>query len=261
MLKRRLGGVFFIGMNIMHLAILMRSDLNMRTGKMIAQGGHAAMMVGLARFERNDAGNLIISAEDVSDLREFLKYPDVEVSFAYSQEMLLDGTHDDTDFHVVVDSGRTEFRGLHTMTCGASGVFPAQQKKDTPYAAPDTLPSSARQYLIMSREAQPLKQTAIAMAGLGCLTEIEKVIRQDPTTKAFFVDQAGQPDLFEWMGKGYPKIGLQVPTHEALKYLADCMTLSGINNTLVEYQGCMMVVTAPGAISDLAKFTGDLKLL
>ena len=245
----------------MHLAVLMRSDLNMRTGKMVAQTGHAAMMVGLNRFASNGDGNLYISAEDVSDLRSFLKYPDVEVSFAYSQDMLLEGTNDDSDFFVVVDSGRTEFRGQPTMTCGASGVFPHAVESDAPYASTDPSPAAARQYLIMSREGKPLKQTAMAMAGIGCLSEIEKCIDPHPESNAFFVDRTGHPELFEWMGKGYPKIGLQIPTHDDLKLLADRMTLSGISNTLVEYQGCMMVVTAPGSVEVQRNFTGMLKLL
>lgn len=245
----------------MHLAILMRSDLNMRTGKMIAQTGHAAMMVGLNRFSAKADGNLYISGDDVDQLRSFLKYPDVEVSFAYTQDMLLEGTHDETDFFVVVDSGRTEFRGQATMTCGASGVFPASSQTDAPYASDDPTPASARQYLIMSREAKPLKQTAMAMAGIGCLSEIEKCIDVHPESGVNFVDQTNNPELFEWMGRGYPKIGLQVQTHEDLRLLSDRMTLSGVRNTLVEYQGCMMVVTAPGAVEALAPFTGNLKLL
>lgn len=245
----------------MHLAVLMRSDLNMRTGKMVAQTGHAAMMVGLNRFSPGEGGHLYISGDDVSDLRSFLKYPDVEVSFAYTQDMLLEGTNDETDFYVVIDSGRTEFRGQPTMTCGASGVFRPMVMIETPYDSLDPVPAESRQYLIMSREAKPLKQTAMAMAGIGCLSEIEKCISQHPESNRFCVDRTTHPELFEWMGKGYPKIGLQVPTHQDLRLLADRMMLSGISNTLVEYQGCMMLVTAPGAVETLTPFTGGLKLL
>lgn len=245
----------------MHLAILMRSDLNMRTGKMVAQGGHAAMMVGLSRFDGDTDGNLYISHEDASALRDFCKYPDVEVSFAHSQDMLLNGTDDHTDFHVVVDSGRTEFRGQLTMTCGASGVFPSGLDGDTPYTAPESASTAVRQYLIMSRACNPSKEAAIAMAGIGCLTEIEKCISRHPVSSAFYIDRAVHQEMFDWMVNGYPKIGLQAKDHEALKAIAERMSSANIHHTLVDYQGCQMIVTAPAATDKLVPFTGELKLL
>lgn len=245
----------------MKLAILMRSDLNMRTGKMVAQGGHAAMMVGLSRFELGPDGNLHVSDEDVADLRGFLKYPDVEVSYAFTEEMLVEGTDDETDFHIVIDSGRTEFHGQLTMTCGASGIFQPKVDDNRPYGVSDSTPAMARQYLIMSRESSPLKQTAIAMAGIGCLAEIEKCLSQDPSSSSFRISHAEHPELFDWMGKGYPKIGLQVPNHEALSSLSSRMCSANVPHTLVDYQGCQMIVTAPGTPDKLKPLTGDLKLL
>jgi PTH2 family peptidyl-tRNA hydrolase len=245
----------------MYLEILMRDDLNMRTGKMVAQGSHAAMMVAISRMANSENGDLRLDAEDAHELRSFLKHPDVEVSFAHTQDMLLAGVEGELDFHVVVDNGLTEFRGNKTMTCGAGGIFHPQGEYPSPQASLEYTPSSARQYLIMSRENSPSKQAAIAMGALGCLREIEKSLLEDEDSGNFVVSRALHEDFFEWLGKGYPKIGLQIPNHQDLTDLRKTMEAAHVSCTLVEYQGCMMLVTAPLMMDKLAPFTRSLKLL
>lgn len=245
----------------MQLSVVMRNDLNMRTGKMVAQAGHAAMMVGFNRFEFRQTDDLFISAADLPCLRTFIENPRVEVSFVASEELLLQRTIDQADFHVVTDSGLTEFGGRKTMTCGAYGIFSAIGTRAKPYAETNLGTPAIKQYLVMSRENAPLKQTAIAMAGIGCLTEIGKLIEHAPGSEDAKISKQGREELFEWMSKGYAKIGLQIPSHARLLTLAERLTAAGVSNTLVEYLECVMLVTEPRSIETLKPFMGSLKLL
>ena len=99
------------------LIILMRTDLNMRKGKMVAQGGHAVQHAVIEASTRayktwSSAGGAKIclgvgSEDDLLDL----------VGVA-EEKGLLTG--------VIVDEGRTEFNGQRTRTCGFIG--PAKGK-------------------------------------------------------------------------------------------------------------------------------------
>jgi peptidyl-tRNA hydrolase, PTH2 family len=104
--------------------IVMRKDLGMRKGKMIAQGAHASMKVLL------DGAH--VTAETVAipldaATREWLvsgRFTKVCVSV--DSEAALDAIVERArlaavPFALIVDSGRTEFHGVPTKTCCAIG--------------------------------------------------------------------------------------------------------------------------------------------
>lgn len=96
--------------------IVMRTDLNMRKGKMVAQGAHASLKVLLDN----------LSDWDWKAREEWLAGSFTKVCVrASSEEALLEvyenalvsGLH----ASLIVDSGRTEFNGVPTKTCIAIG--------------------------------------------------------------------------------------------------------------------------------------------
>lgn len=121
--------------------IVMRKDLNMRKGKMIAQGSHASMAFLL------NAGDLIFN-EDVDPesfyiLKDGQDYANMQSSFKemfknwittgqtkicvqVNSEAELDEIFNKAEeagltVHMITDSGRTEFNGIPTKTCLAIG--------------------------------------------------------------------------------------------------------------------------------------------
>lgn len=107
--------------------IVMRKDLGMRKGKMIAQGAHASLKVVL------DAGGLVEDGADarfVIDLTEpmraWLSGRFTKVCVSVDSEAALDTVVEraraaNVPVALIVDAGQTEFHGVPTKTCCAVG--------------------------------------------------------------------------------------------------------------------------------------------
>ena len=108
--------------------IVMRKDLGMRKGKMVAQGAHAAMKVLL------DAGALDgderFSIRLTEPMRLWMGDPRTsrftKVCVSVDSEAALDAIVDraraaNVPVALIVDSGATEFHGVPTKTCCAVG--------------------------------------------------------------------------------------------------------------------------------------------
>lgn len=112
--------------------IVLRKDLNMRKGKMVAQGAHASMAVILNQMGVNSNGDRMLYGNGMSDaLQQWLSghFTKICVSVNSEQELL--------DLHAAVsaagipcslikDSGFTEFNGVPTYTAvGIGPEFPS----------------------------------------------------------------------------------------------------------------------------------------
>ncbi len=105
--------------------IVMRKDLNMRKGKMIAQGAHASLKVLL------DAGTLTPERSGFAlgtwpALAEWLGGRFAKICVSVNSEAELDEVMERAraaglPCALIVDSGATEFHGVPTKTCCAVG--------------------------------------------------------------------------------------------------------------------------------------------
>jgi PTH2 family peptidyl-tRNA hydrolase len=98
--------------------IVMRNDLNMRKGKMIAQGAHASMSFLLKEDAAYNA------AQD--DIAEWLESSFAKVCVYVNSEEELINIYEQAKekgliVHMITDLGRTEFKGIPTKTCLAIG--------------------------------------------------------------------------------------------------------------------------------------------
>jgi PTH2 family peptidyl-tRNA hydrolase len=103
--------------------IVMRKDLNMRKGKMIAQGAHASLKVLLdAGALEGDRFTLALSPS----LAKWLGGRFTKVCVSVDSEAALDAVVEKAraagvPCALVVDAGQTEFHGVPTKTCCAVG--------------------------------------------------------------------------------------------------------------------------------------------
>jgi PTH2 family peptidyl-tRNA hydrolase len=100
--------------------IVIRNDLNLRKGKMVAQGAHASIMFLIHRLCDADAG-----AKDHA-IQEWLSHGMTKICVRVDSEAeLLEIAQKAVDagltVHVITDAGHTEFGGLPTKTCLAIG--------------------------------------------------------------------------------------------------------------------------------------------
>jgi PTH2 family peptidyl-tRNA hydrolase len=103
--------------------IVMRKDLNMRKGKLVAQGAHASMGAILSLCKR-DGNKLVLEMDERVEPWLTGRFKKICVYVNTEQELL--------DIHqkakeaglvtsVIVDSGLTEFNGVPTKTAVAVG--------------------------------------------------------------------------------------------------------------------------------------------
>lgn len=100
-------------MGEMKQVIVLRKDLGMRAGKMVAQGAHASLAVTLENLDDERvktwlAGPFAKVCVRVESLEELMEVADA----AEDAGLLL---------REIVDNGRTEFHGVPTTTCIAIG--------------------------------------------------------------------------------------------------------------------------------------------
>lgn len=110
--------------------IVMRKDLNMRKGKMIAQGAHASMaaVIQLAEVTGED-GNSVFRTFDIelgSALDDWLNGSFTKICLSVNSEEELHKVYAEAHnkgliCSLIKDAGRTEFGGVPTYTCCAIG--------------------------------------------------------------------------------------------------------------------------------------------
>lgn len=117
--------------------IVMRNDLKMRKGKMIAQGAHASMKVLLDRAVWTnltaDAPRLTVDVSEVE--REWYFGIFTKVCVRVESEEELDDVYEKAKAAglpcaLIVDAGKTEFNGVPTKTCCAIGPCRPSDVKD-----------------------------------------------------------------------------------------------------------------------------------
>lgn len=119
--------------------IVMRTDLNMRKGKMIAQGSHASMIFLTEEIRRvmavNDSvhctdpdccGDSLIDLDFSEAEREWINGSFTKICVGVNSEDELLEIEARAKFagllvHIVTDKGLTEFHGTPTKTCLAIG--------------------------------------------------------------------------------------------------------------------------------------------
>ena len=103
--------------------IVMRKDLNMRKGKMIAQGAHASLKVFLDRGQPGPGGYAFTVTPAMAAWLggRFTKVCVSVTSEAALDEVAARAAAAGVPCAVIVDSGATEFHGVPTKTCLAIG--------------------------------------------------------------------------------------------------------------------------------------------
>ena len=103
--------------------IVLRKDLNMRKGKMVAQGAHASMRA-ILQLGHREGGNFIVPLDERLELWLLGRFKKICVSVNSETELLL--LHQAANAAGIItaliqDAGLTEFGGVPTYTALAVG--------------------------------------------------------------------------------------------------------------------------------------------
>ena len=119
------------GPRIAKQVIVMRKDLNMRKGKMIAQGAHASLRVilqaGAANAERTS-----YTIQMTEPMAAWMTGRFMKIAVSVDSEAALDAIVEkaraaNVPVALITDAGTTEFHGVPTKTCCAVGPAWAEE--------------------------------------------------------------------------------------------------------------------------------------
>ncbi|MCW3462599.1 aminoacyl-tRNA hydrolase [Chitinophaga nivalis] len=110
---------------IIKQVIVMRKDLNMRKGKMIAQGAHASIAF-LTRQAVVEGHTFRTHVRNPEELTEWMTKGFTKICLSVDSEEELEriyqlAVEDGLNATLITDSGLTEFGGVPTKTCCAIG--------------------------------------------------------------------------------------------------------------------------------------------
>lgn len=112
--------------------IVLRKDLNMRKGKMVAQGAHASMKVFFDLMCHTKNGAIIYDVDITEAMEEWMQgsFTKICVGVSSEQELLAvfqAAKSAGLPCSLITDAGKTEFDGVPTKTAVAVG--PAESKE------------------------------------------------------------------------------------------------------------------------------------
>lgn len=240
------------------LNIYIRKDLNMRKGKMAAQSAHAAMKLLLESMHATSE-KMVLSEEKEKDLLLFLNNPQVNIIYVRSEEELKEKVENEKAFSIIVDNGRTEFHGVQTTTCAASGIFNKNTEHElyVPHTYGEEI--KAKQIIIYSKECPLSKENTVKLAVISCLKIIYKKMVTNNNSK--YIDLNEDNEMSAWINGAFGKIAVSVKTDKELDIL--CMTLEENNIVVIEenFEQNKCLIVEPKYPQEIDIFTKHLSLI
>jgi PTH2 family peptidyl-tRNA hydrolase len=240
------------------LKIYIRKDLNMRKGKMAAQSAHAIMKLFFELMHiEND--KFLISKENVKLVDVFLKEPKIEIVYVNSEEDLFNSFDKLKPFSVIVDSGRTEFNGVKTVTCGAQGIF---SKGDlTELVVPHNYGQEikSKQVFVFNKSNDLSKENACKLAVITCLMDLRnKLINKEDY---FYYDLSVLNEFNSWIMNAFAKISLSVNTTEELEEIIEKLKNEKISFQKYNIDNSYCICIEAKEPINIDPITGSLKLI
>lgn len=115
--------------------IIMRTDLNMRKGKMCAMSSHASMSIFFQMMDRNEEEDLIryemyVARDGWVDRWKQGRFTKIVAKVGSELELLQlyrDAKDAKIPCSLIIDAGFTEFKGVPTNTCIAIGPWDPEE--------------------------------------------------------------------------------------------------------------------------------------
>lgn len=105
------------------MILVLRKDLNMRKGKMVSQGSHAVMKFIVDQYLKGSDSFTVNLTEPEKQWLSGL-FTKVTCSVSSEQELLdliAKAKTANVKVKEIIDAGKTEFKGVPTLTCAAFG--------------------------------------------------------------------------------------------------------------------------------------------
>lgn len=231
----------------------------MRKGKMAAQSAHAAQkfLIEAMRVE----GNKRVLSGPVKDQFEAwasMDFP-LEIRMVKDHLEMEEAIDKSLPFSKVIDSGRTEFAGVATLTCASQGVL--TDSPDNELLVPENIGQDikAKQIYVFSKQNPLSKEKACFLSAKGCLLFHRKKMVEDGDKLVLDIDPFSEFGM--WVSGAFGKIALGVPTDLELIELKHQLDGFGIKSIMVRENENSCLILEPKSPENVDPYTRHLGLI
>jgi peptidyl-tRNA hydrolase len=235
----------------MVMKIYIRSDLNMRKGKIAAQASHALTGMLLGSMKKN-ANEFILTGDNLDIYKNWEKnnYP-ISIELLNTEESLLNVKNDNNV--LIKDQGRTEFNvPTHTCLCELEGIkleklIDLEQNQNNP----------AKQILIANRDLKLTKWELAPIAALSSWLVIEELMIKNENE---WILKLNDSALSSWLLGSFAKITLKIEESN-IEDMIEKLENNKINYHKIEIEKRPIVLAiSPQHFDNIDPLTSNLKL-
>lgn len=241
-----------------NLNIYVRQDLKMRKGKMAAQSAHAAMKLLFDVMDKT-ATRMILQAKPTAELKAFLTNPNIKINMVQDDSALHAILNKDFPFATIIDSGRTEFHGVPTLTCAAQGIFTKCEVSEINVPAMYGKDIKAKQVFVFNKDFPLSKEAACELSVLTCLQLLFNKMKSDDDTMYFDLQEEGA--FVDWILNAFAKIALSTKTLADLDNVTQSLDTSSIKYIKTNIGNNSCVCIEPCYPENIDVITGSLSLI
>jgi peptidyl-tRNA hydrolase len=240
------------------LNIFIRQDLKMRKGKMAAQSAHAVMKL-LFDVMRKTQERMILPSLQKFELENFLQNPQVKIVMVANEAALNQALDKSLPHAIIVDSGRTEFHGIPTITCAAQGIFSSCDFSEIHVPHIYGKDIKAKQVFVFNKDVPLSKEMACELSVMSCLEFLNQKMEADGDEKYF--DLTKDSPFVAWIVNAFAKIGLSAKTIDELNQVADNLNKNSIAFVKKNVGDNICLCIEPCYPENIDPITGGLSLI
>lgn len=207
------------------LTLYVRQDLKMRKGKMAAQCAHAAMKLFFDVMLKQPT-KMVLLKQQKEELMHFFANAVINVVMVQDDGALHAALDSSKPYATIIDSGRTEFHGVPTLTCAAQGVFTSCPVSEINVPAMYGKDIKAKQIFVFNKDLPLTKENACKLSVLTCLELLYQKMQSSGEDLYFDITQ--ESAFIDWITHAFAKIALSTKTLEELNVVADNLSNEGI---------------------------------
>lgn len=240
------------------LNIYVRQDLKMRKGKMAAQSAHAAMKLLFDVMDKT-ATRMILQSKPAQQLKAFLANPNIKINMVQDENALHSILDKELPFATIIDSGRTEFHGVPTLTCAAQGIFTQCETSEIHVPAMYGKDIKAKQIFVFNKDFPLSKEMACELSVLTCLQLLFSKMKIENDTMYFDLQEEGA--FVDWILNAFAKIALSTKTLTDLDNLVVSLESNSIKYIKTSITNNVCVCIEPCYPENIDVITGSLSLI
>lgn len=198
----------------MVLHIFIRKDLKMRKGKMAAQSAHAVMKLLFDVMVKTSTKMTLLPLQK-EQLFKFMEMPIIKIHMVEDESAMQARLYKNLPHSIIVDSGRTEFHGVPTVTCAAQGIFSECDFSEIYVPAMYGKDIKAKQIFVYTKDTPLSKEAACELSVLSCLKYlVQSLVHENDS--AYF-DLTTDNEFVAWITNAFAKIALSCKTLSELQ--------------------------------------------